>query len=149
MRQKEIVELTNMCMVRDGNKVLVQDRRDPRWPGIAFRGGHVEPGESLTDAVIRELREETGLTVSEPRLCGVKDWCTEGRRYLVLFYRAERFSGTLRSSEEGEVRWEELEKLPSLDLAGDMGDMLRVFLEEDLSEFFYRRKGEEWVNELS
>ncbi len=148
MKQREAVELTNMCMVRDGSKVLVQDRRDPKWPGITFPGGHVEPGESLADAVIREVREETGLTVSDPKLCGVKDWCTEESRYVVLFYRAEVVSGALRSSEEGEVWWEELERLPSLDLARDMEDMLRVFLEEDLSEFFYRRKGEEWINEL-
>jgi 8-oxo-dGTP diphosphatase len=148
MRQKEIVELTNMCMVRDGSKVVVQDGRDPKWPGITFPGGHVEPGESLADAVIREVREETGLTVSDPKLCGVKDWCTEESRYVVLFYRAEVVSGALRSSEEGEVWSEELERLPSLDLARDMEDMLRVFLEEDLSEFFYRRKGEEWINEL-
>ncbi len=148
MKQREAVELTNMCMVRDGSKVLVQDRRDPKWPGITFPGGHVEPGESLADAVIREVREETGLTVSDPKLCGVKDWCTEESRYVVLFYRAEVVSGALRSSEEGEVWWEELERLPSLDLARDMEDMLQVFLEEDLSEFFYRRKGEEWINEL-
>ena len=146
--QRESIELTNMCMVCNDSQVLVQDRKDPRWPGITFPGGHVEPGESLADAVIREVREETGLTISDPRLCGLKDWCTDQGRYVVLFYRAERFSGSLRSSEEGEVWWEELDALPSLNLARDMGDMLRVFLEEDISEFFYRPKGDEWINEL-
>ncbi|MBR4703885.1 MAG: 8-oxo-dGTP diphosphatase [Oscillospiraceae bacterium] len=146
--QRESIELTNMCMVCNGSQVLVQDRKDPRWPGITFPGGHVEPGESLADAVIREVREETGLIISDPRLCGLKDWCTDQGRYVVLFYRAERFSGSLQSSEEGEVWWEELDKLSSLNLARDMGDMLRVFLEEDISEFFYRPMGEEWINEL-
>ena len=63
------IELTNMCMLRraDG-KVLVQNRVDPEWGGLAFPGGHIEPGESLVDSVVREMREETGLTVRNPRL---------------------------------------------------------------------------------
>ena len=148
MRINEAVELTNMCMIRDGDRVLIQDRLDPKWPGVTFPGGHVEPGESFTEAVIREVLEETGLTLSDPRLCGIKDWCEEGRRYAVLLYRAEGFSGTLRSSEEGEVRWVSLEELPKLPLAGDMDKLLQVFLRDELSEFYYRRKDGEWTAEL-
>ena len=144
----ENVTLTNMCMVCDGDKVLVQDRLDPAWPGITFPGGHVEEGESFTDAVIREVWEETGLTITSPRLVGIKDWFSAGKRYVVLLYRADRFSGVLHSSEEGEVRWEALADLPKLPLAPDMGDMLRVFLEEDLSEFYYRHTDDEWIPEL-
>lgn len=73
------------------------------WPGVAFPGGHVEKGESFTDAVIREVQDETGLTISSPRLCGIKDWCEDGVRHVMLLYRAEQFTGTLRSSDEGEV----------------------------------------------
>ena len=45
MRSKETVEFTNMCMVYDGDKVLVQDRVKGSWTGIAFPGGHVEQGD--------------------------------------------------------------------------------------------------------
>ena len=144
----ESVTLTNMCMVCDGDRVLVQDRRDPAWPGITFPGGHVEEGESFTEAVIREVWEETGLRISTPRLVGVKDWYSNDSRYIVLLYRADRFSGTLHSSEEGEVWWEALEDLPKRKLANDMETMLRVFLEDDLSEFFYRHSDDEWIPEL-
>jgi len=95
------------------------------------------------------VQEETGLTIFSPRLCGIKDWCKDGVRYVVLLYRAEQFSGTLRSSDEGEVWWTKLADLPSLDLASsDMLDLLRVFEEDDLSEFFYRWNGEDWTCEL-
>ncbi len=144
----ESVTLTNMCMICDGDKVLVQDRRDPAWPGITFPGGHVEEGESFTDAVIREVWEETGLTITSPRLIGVKDWFSAGKRDVVLLYRADRFSGTLHSSEEGDVWWEALDDLPHLTLADDMELMLRVFLEEDISEFYYRHTDDEWIPEL-
>ena len=94
MKRSEPVELMNMCVLRRGSKVLVQDRTDPNWPGVAFPGGHVEKGESFTDSVIREVQEKTGLTISSPRLCGIKDWCEDGVRHVVLLYRAEQFTGT-------------------------------------------------------
>ena len=150
MARTETVTLTNMCMVTDGTKVLVQNRVEPDWSGYTFPGGHVEKGESFTDAVIREVREETGFTIQSPRLCGIKDWPEEdGSRYMVLLYRADRFTGTLMSSGEGEVSWVELDELRSLPLADSMANMLRVFLEEDLSEQYYLQKPDgQWVEML-
>ena len=149
MSRTEPVELMNLCMLRRGSQVLVQDRKSSIWPGIAFPGGHAKKGESFTGAVTREVQEEAGLTISSPRLCGIKDWCEDGVRHVVLLYRADQFTGTLRSSDEGEVWWAELADLPSLDLASsDMLDLLRVFEEDYLSEFFYRRNGENWTYEL-
>ena len=95
----ENVNFTNMCMVYDDDKVLVIDRKKKDWPGITFPGGHVELGESFTDAVIREIKEETGLTIYAPQLCGIKDWYEDDKRYVVFFYKTNRFEGTLQSSE--------------------------------------------------
>lgn len=114
MKRAETVIFTNMCMIYDdtGN-VLVQDRINPEWAGITFPGGHVEVGESFTDAVIREVYEETGLTVSRLQMCGIKDWVQDDDvRYVVLLYKNNVFHGTLRASEEGEVLWMPLSELP-------------------------------------
>lgn len=146
----EIVELTNMCMVYDGSgNVLVQDKLDKEWGGLTFPGGHIEKGESFVDSVIREVYEETGLTIEKPRICGTKDWVNEdGSRYLVVLYKTSRFRGELKSSKEGEVRWMSLEEMKNGKLANGMEDMLRVFLEEDINEFHTTRQNGGWTHEL-
>lgn len=151
MEKAEKVILTNMCMVYSGNKVLVQNRVNGNWRGLTFPGGHVEKKESFTDAVIREVLEETGLTISSPQICGIKQWQkSHGVRYIVLFYKTDKFSGEIRSSDEGEIFWMELDEFRNSELARDMEDMLKVFLCDDLSEFYYCncKENGEWKYEL-
>lgn len=149
MARTENVTITNMCMVFDGSKVLVQDKKDEDYSGITFPGGHVEKGESFTDAVIREVFEETGLKISSPRLCGIKDWMREdGTRYMVLFYKTDKFESTVTSSDEGEVYWIELEEMKQKKLAYGMDKMLKVFLDENISEYFFYKGNGKWTEEL-
>ena len=145
MSRTETVTLTNMCMIYDGDKVLVQKKVDDDYSGITFPGGHVEKGESFTDAVIREVFEETGLTISSPVLCGIKDWTNEdGSRYVVLCYKTSRFTGQLASSDEGEVSWLTLEQMKHARLAEGMETMLDLFLHDDLSEYFFYQEDGRW-----
>lgn len=149
MARTEVVTLTNMCMVYDGNKVLVQEKIDDDYSGIMFPGGHVEKGESFTEAVIREVLEETGLQISNPKLCGIKDWINEdGSRYMVLFYKTDRYEGELKSSEEGEVYWLDLEEMKKKKLAKGMEKMLKVFLDENVSEYFFYKENGKWLEAL-
>lgn len=149
MEKTQTAELTVMCMVCDGTKILVQDRLTEDWPGVTFPGGHVEPGEAFTDAVRREAKEETGLDILRPTLCGVKDYIQEdGSRYIVMLFRADNFSGELRSSDEGRVFWIERDELTQYKLACDFIDMVHVMENPSLTEFFYERDGESWKKRI-
>lgn len=143
--------LTNLCLIEDTstNKVVLQYRspeRYKKWSGYAFPGGHIEEGESIAESVIREVYEETGLTITAPKLVAVKDWEPDGGgRYIVFCYKATEYTGQLRSSEEGEVSWVEKDQLEKLDLSYDMLPLLEVLEDPDLSEFYYRkRKDDDW-----
>ena len=145
------IELTNMCMLtRADGKVLVQDRRDPNWGGLTFPGGHVEPGESLVDSVVREMQEETGLTVRSPRLIGSKSWMKKGtqERYLVLLYTATEYEGELHSSQEGEISWMTIEEMRAGQMVDGMELYFRLFLDGDVNEIWYEQDGDGWTEIL-
>ena len=144
MSRIEEVELTNMCMICDGKgNVLVQNKvGHPTWHGWNFPGGHVEAGEYVTPSVIREMREETGLLIESPRLCGIKEFhkSKDGKRYIVFLYVADKFSGELKASSEGEIFWYPLSELARSDkLISGFGEMLSVFTDGDISEIYYER----------
>lgn len=146
MAREEICILTNMCMIYDGNRILVQDRMNPDWPGITFPGGHIEPGESFVESVIREIKEETGLDISDVKLCGVKQWMhREGKyRYIVFFYKTNTYFGKLKSSNEGNVFWIEKSELNNYVLADGFDEMFEVFDNDNLSENYYWFEDNEW-----
>ncbi len=135
--RKEFCELMNMCMLSDENgNVLVEYKVCPDIEGYIFPGGHVEKGESLTDAVIREMFEETGLTIENPTLRGVKQWCDGDTRGLVFLYKANKYHGELKSSREGKVMWMPLEEFKNKKSLWYMHETLEIFLNENLSELY-------------
>lgn len=144
MKRTENVELTTLCMIYDGDKILLQNRVEKDWKGYTLPGGHVEPGESFVDAVIREMREETGLEIRNPKLCGIKQFPIKDGRYLVILFKTNEFSGTLQSSEEGQIEWIDRKDLDSINLVNDFKELLQVMDDENLTEFQYIVEDKKW-----
>lgn len=126
-------------------RMLLQNRTKNGWKGYTLPGGHVEPGESFVDAVIREMKEETGLDIKNPRLVGVKQFpITEGR-YVVLLFKATEYSGTIVSSDEGKMEWVDSNRLSEINTVEDFDDLIRVISNPDLTEFQYLVDGDTWT----
>ena len=121
---------TSLCYIeRDGQYLMLHrikkehDENHDKWIGI---GGKFEQAESPEDCVLREVREETGLRLTQYRYCGIitfvsDRWETE---YMHLFH-ATGFTGTLRQCDEGQLEWIAIDRLLALpQWAGD-----RIFLD--------------------
>lgn len=141
----ESVELTVLCLIHKNGRYLLQDRIKNDWKGYTLPGGHIEPGESIVDAAIREMQEETGLTISHPHLCGVKQFPLEEGRYIVFLFETEEFEGDLRSSEEGIMHWIDERELSKVNLVEDFEDLIEVMLDDELMEFQYVIEDGEWL----
>ena len=141
MNRTEPVELANLCMIYNGDRFVLQNRRKADWRGYTFPGGHVEPNESIIDSVIREMKEETGLTIKNPKLCGIKQFKGDYGRYIVFLYKTNEYEGQLRDSEEGNVIWVDRIELKDYKTVNHFQELLNVFEKEELSEFLY---DDEW-----
>ena len=137
MSHTECTELAELCLIQKEEFYLLQDRVKDDWKRFTLPGGHVEKHESIVDAVIREMREETGLTVLNPKLCGVKQFPVENRRYIVFLFHATDFYGEVVSSDEGEMHWINREHLSSINTVSDFSALLKVILDDKLNEFQY------------
>ena len=144
MERTEQVTLTNLCMIVNGSKILVQDKVGGDEGGIILPGGHVEKHEPVVDSVIREMKEETGLDIRNPRLCGIKEWINEdGSRYVVFLFRAEEFSGELVSSEEGRVFWMEKEDVLKSRWIWHMDCLMKIIADGEFTEL-YLDSADDW-----
>lgn len=148
------VTLCNMCMIEDTatGRVLVQHRLPKStnpWCGLTFPGGHVEFGESITASTIREILEETGLTVSHLRMCGVVEWEVPEKpqstvwqdnipksKYIVFMFLTHTFTGELKSSAEGRMEWMTLDEMRHGGLAPNMEEYIRVLVDDDVPQAY-------------
>ena len=149
MKKAEKCILTNICLIYKGEKILVIDRKKKDWPGLTFPGGHVEKNEDFNSSVIREVKEETGLNIKNPILCGIEEFKTKTEdRYLMLYYKTNKFSGKIKSSNEGKVFWVNRKDLDKYKLSLDLKRILKVMESDNLSEIIYYSKNNKWLSKI-
>jgi 8-oxo-dGTP diphosphatase len=112
-----------------------EDTHKGKWNGL---GGKFEPGESPEECVIREVKEESGLEILNPRLHGFITFpMFDGRKdWYVFLYTADKFKGELIDSKEGRLEWIPDEVIASLNLWD--GD--RIFIPWLMQDKFFSAK---------
>lgn len=99
--------------------------------------------------MIREIQEETGLTISNLQFCGIKDWIEfDGSRYMVFLYKTSTYSGSIQSSSEGEIFWMPLEELKEKETLWHLDTMLEIFCDNGFSELYFNRNSKEIIPSL-
>ena len=114
-------------MLRNKKK---NDINEGKWIGV---GGHFEEGEDAKACVLREVKEETGLTLTKFKARGVVTFCYKGITEYMHLFTADEFTGELIDCDEGELSWVEKDKLLLLNIwEGD-----RIFLKQILDDADY------------
>lgn len=136
------LKLATLCYVRSNGKTLMihrvkkeNDYHEGKWNGL---GGKLEQGETPEECVIREVKEEAGLTIMNPRMHGFITFpLFDGKNdWYVFIYSADTFEGSLIDSPEGNLAWIENENLFDLNLwEGD-----EIFIRWMLDNKFFSAK---------
>ena len=135
MKERD-VSLSTLCYLEQDGKYLMlhrtvkkKDVNKDKWIGV---GGHFEEDESPEDCLLREVKEETGFTLTSWRLRGIVTFVSGGgvTEYMFL-YTADGFTGDPVPCDEGELEWIEIDRVDKLNIwAGDK-IFLRLLKEEE------------------
>ena len=125
-----MITLTNMCLIiNDKNEILFQNRLKNDWPGLNLPGGHVEVNESINDSVIREIKEETNLTLIDLEFVNYFEWINTktSNREIVFLFKSNNFKGEIINSLEGKLCWLKIEDLKDKTLSLDLDKILKFY----------------------
>ncbi len=122
-----MIILTNMCLIRNGNMILVQNRTKKDWPGLTLPGGKVEKDESVYQSVLREVYEETGLRLLSAKDVGYIEWLIDGDRHLCILFESESYEGELKSNDEGENLFIDIKDLCQYQFSTDFDKILDIY----------------------
>lgn len=126
-----VIQYTLVYLTSHGKVLLIKKApgrsHAGEWIGL---GGKLERGEDPVSSAVRELREESGLTVADPKLRGTFIWLDDVQCGIVYIVTGSKWTGTLVESEEGALQWHRIADLPSLE---GLARHQRLFLDRILS----------------
>ena len=130
---------TTLCYIEKENKYLMLHRtkkkNDPNESKYMGIGGHFEEKESPLDCVIREAKEETGLTLENPTYRGIVTFVSDKYETEQMhLFTCQSFFGTLIECNEGELTWVDKDKIKDLPMW--QGDIIFLNLLEKNEPFF-------------
>lgn len=141
-----------LCFIIHGEQTLLLRKSEGFRGGGKWNapGGKVLPGEDARECAIREVSEETGLTVEGVEEQGVLRFYVGGQpqpEWVVTIFRVERFSGSLTPSAEGSLQWHDVRGLPYSEMWEVDHLWLPVFLSGKVfrGEFYFDERGEKLV----
>ena len=113
-------DLTTLCYIIKDNKMLMMlrnkkenDINEGKWIGV---GGHFEFGESPEECLIREVREETGLTLKNYKKRGIITFCYGSFVEYMHLYTSDSFEGDIIDCDEGELKWIDIDNVLALNI---------------------------------
>jgi len=133
------MRLTSLCYIEKDNCYLMLHRvkkkvdvNKDKWVGV---GGGFEDGESPHECAVREIFEETGLTLHDPTLRGIVTFVSdEWENEQMFLFTGKDFTGELKECDEGELLWIEKDKVCQLNIWE--GDKIFLKLMEEGNDFF-------------
>ncbi|MFD3158322.1 NUDIX domain-containing protein [Haloimpatiens sp. FM7330] len=136
------MKLGTLCYIQDKNndKTLLlhrvkkqNDMHEGKWVGV---GGKLEQGETPEECIIREVKEETGLTINKPKLRGVMTFpkFNDNEDWYVFLFTSNKYEGELIESDEGNLKWIDNSKV--LDMPSWEGDRIFIKWLFENKEFF-------------
>ena len=124
------------AIVREGKFLVVRRARAPAHGLFSLPGGVVELGERLTDAVVREIAEETGMSIEPLALAGYREAIVRDgddrveRHFVILCFAARWRAGEPRLNEElSEARWIEPAELAALPTTAGLAEIVAAAFE--------------------
>ena len=131
--------MTTLCYIEKDNQYLMlhriskkNDVNKDKWIGV---GGHFEDRESPEDCLLREVKEETGLTLTSYRFRGIVTFiCDDYPVEFMCLYTADGYEGRLKDCDEGRLEWVDKDKLMELELWE--GDKIFFRLLDEEAPFF-------------